>query len=122
MTNASKRSTYEDVVISTVRSVLAHAYRCRKYRGSLIQSPTVITPREQLEGYLTLKQTDLKRLVGETLAERSEDRQALELPDFLSKWPFLRHQCGLRMEFMAIKGVKNLNYISDRVRRNAPCN
>ena len=68
-----------------------------------------------------MKVSELKRLIKESVEERNEERTSAEISDFLRKWPFLRSQVPYRMEFRAIRNLKNLDYISARIKRVGIC-
>ena len=52
--------------------------------------------------------------------ERNKDREELALKDFIEKWPCLKEQDILRMEFKILNGIKNLDFMVKRIIRLLP--
>ncbi|MEN2497426.1 MAG: hypothetical protein MHMPM18_001807, partial [Marteilia pararefringens] len=115
MENSNLKKNVRDIWISSVRSCLSQAFRSRKCRGSF--KVLDITDQERLEGFSSLKLLDRRLLIQSTLGERSLDKRNLSLDEFLVKWPFLQHESGLRSEVRALKGIKDLDYMKNRIKR-----
>ena len=107
--------------LSSVKNVITNCYRCRKSRSASKCLPNIeIKAKEKLKNYKSITGSQRWRLIQESLKERSVDRNALDVTDFLAAWPFLNHQDGLRMEFKAVSKKSSIEYIIARLRRAFP--
>lgn len=113
-----KAKLVEDMWICSVRSVISNSYRCRKSRNSI--NLDISSPKEGLKNYQSLSASKKLILIKESLNERNTLRNSTEVSIFLEQWPFLMDQDGLRGEFKAMTGKKNLDYIVARLRRAFP--
>lgn len=73
-------------------------------------------PADLINNLEALRSSEKKRVVMETIIERSKDRN-LPLNEFLLKWPFLKSTDGLRLEFKSLKMAKSMEYLIAKIRR-----
>ena len=58
-----------------------------------------------------------------TFEERNKNRfENKNMNEFLESWPFLKTECGLRLEFLQLKNSKNLDFLNARIKRNLGSN
>ena len=58
----------------------------------------------------------------ETIQIRRDDLKNMNLTDFIMKYPHLKTEAGLRCEFKVLKGLKNLDYLKNRLKRRIESN
>ena len=76
------------------------------------------TPQEKLRDFMCLRKVERNHMVRDTLALRANDR-GIQFENFISDWPFLITRDGLVAEFKAMRKIKNIDFIVNRVKRYA---
>ena len=84
-----------------------------KLSGNSIQE----SPNEKLARFGLLSAKERKNSVKDTINEWSKDITDMEICDVLEKWTFLASKEGLFLAYKTIKGLKNFEHLSKRIKR-----